>query len=89
MPLLHKQLDLEAGVGIERVFTDRQPQYPDLQGYFTVDFTRVQALFHTICQLSDLTRQLPGFYPVIEEIVEGFVEGFLTKLAASADASSA
>jgi hypothetical protein len=89
MPLLHKQLDLEAGVGIERVFTDCQPQYPDLQGYFTVDFTRVQALFHTICQLSDLTRQLPGFYPVIEEIVEGFVEGFLTKLAASADASSA
>jgi hypothetical protein len=80
---------VEAGVGIERVFTDFQPQYPDLQGYFTLDFTRVQALFNTICQLSDLTRQLPGFYPVIEEIVEGFVEGFLTKLAASAGASSA
>ena len=80
---------MEAGVGIERVFTDRQPQYPDLQGYFTVDFTRVQALFNTICQLSDLTHQLPAFYTVIEEFVEGFVEGFLTKLAASAGASSA
>ena len=78
---------MEARVGIERVFTDFQPQYPDLQGYFTVDFTRVQALFYTICQLPDLTRQLPGFYPVIEEIVEGFVEGFLTKLTASAGTS--
>ena len=30
------------------VFTDCQPQYPDLRGYFNADFTGVQALFDTI-----------------------------------------
>src|SRR5665647_533543 len=59
------------------VFTDCQPQYPDLQGYFNPDLTRVQALFITIRYLPDLTRHIPAAYSVIEEIVEGFVEAFL------------
>jgi hypothetical protein len=58
------------------VFTDRQPQYPDLQGDFNTGFTGVQALFDTIRPLPDLTRHLPAACSVIEEIVEGFVEGF-------------
>jgi hypothetical protein len=33
--------------------------------------------FFTIRHLPDLTRHLPAYYSVIEEIVEGFVEGFL------------
>ena len=70
------------------VFTDYQPQYPDLQGDFNADFTRVQAVFNTIRQLSDLTRHLHAFYSVIEEIVEGFVEGFLIGLEPFADVSS-
>jgi hypothetical protein len=59
------------------VFTDYQPQYPDLQGCFNFDFTGVQAFINTIRSLSDLTRHLPAYYSVIEEIVEGFIEGFL------------
>src|ERR1035438_5053395 len=58
------------------VFTDYQPQYPDLQGDFNFDFTGVQAVFNTIRQLPDLIRHLPAYYSVIEEIVEGFVEGY-------------
>ena len=58
------------------VFTDYQPQYPDLQGYFNAGFAGVQAVFITIRQLPDLTHHLPPYYSVIEEIVEGFVEGF-------------
>jgi hypothetical protein len=33
------------------VFTDCQPQYPDLQGDFNIDFTGVQTLFDTTLQL--------------------------------------
>jgi hypothetical protein len=58
------------------VFTDCQPQYPDLQGYFNADFTGLQEVSDTIRHLPDLTRHIPGTYSVIEEIVEGFVEGF-------------
>jgi hypothetical protein len=58
------------------VFTDCQPQYPDLQGYFNTGFTGLQAVFITIRHLPDLTRQIPAAYSVIEEIVEGFVEEF-------------
>jgi hypothetical protein len=57
-------------------FTDYQPQYPDLRGYFNADIARVQDVFDTIRQLSDLTRHIPASYSVIEEIVEVFVEGF-------------
>jgi hypothetical protein len=56
------------------VFIDYQPQYPDLQGYFNADFTGLQAVFSTIRSLPDLTRNLPAFYSVIEEIVEGFLD---------------
>jgi hypothetical protein len=58
------------------VFTDCQPQYPDLQSHFNADFTRPQKVSDTIRQLPDLTRHIPVAYSVIEEIVEGFVEGF-------------
>ncbi|MGD0351850.1 MAG: hypothetical protein ABSB84_16265 [Verrucomicrobiota bacterium] len=61
------------------VFTDNQPQYPDLQGDFNADYTGLQEVSDTIRQLPDLTRHLPAYYSVIEEIVEGFVEGFLTR----------
>jgi hypothetical protein len=56
------------------VFTDNQPQYPDLQGYFTADFTGVQEVYGPICALPDLTHHIPTAYSVVEEIVEGFVE---------------
>jgi hypothetical protein len=65
------------------VFTDCQPQYPDLQGYFNADFTGVQVVFNTIRQLPDLTRHLPAAYSVIEEIIEGFVESFLDGITSS------
>jgi hypothetical protein len=58
------------------VFTDCQPQYPDLQRYFNTGFTGVQALYETIRHIPDLTRHTPAAYSVIE----GFVEGFLTGL---------
>jgi len=58
------------------VFTDYQPQHPDFQGCSNTDFTGVQAVFVTTRQLSGLTRHVPPFCSVIEEIVEGFVEGF-------------
>jgi len=62
------------------VFTDCQPQCPDLQRHFNIDFTGLQAVFATTRCLPDLTRHMPAAYPVIEEIVEGFVEDFLNKL---------
>jgi hypothetical protein len=58
------------------VFTDNQPQYPDLQGFFNTDFKEVQEVFGTIPSIPDLTRRLHPYHSVIEEIVEGFVEGF-------------
>jgi hypothetical protein len=61
-------------------FTDCQPQYPDLQGYFNTGFTGVQALSDTIRFNSSPTRHAPTAYTVIEEIVEGFVEGLLIGL---------
>jgi hypothetical protein len=60
------------------VFTDCQPQYPDLQEDINADFTGLQEVSDTIRPLPDLTRHIPVAYSVIEEIVEGFVEGFLT-----------
>jgi hypothetical protein len=74
--LMHKHRSWRRGSESNEVFTDCQPQYPDLQGYFNADFTEVQEVFNTIRQLPDLTRHLPVSYSVIEEIVEGFVEGF-------------
>ena len=62
------------------VFTDHQPQNPELRGYFTAVFTGVQEVIYTIRQQSDLTRRTPRFYSVIEEIVEGFVEGFFDQV---------
>jgi hypothetical protein len=59
------------------VFTDYQPQYPDLQGYFNTDFTGAQAVFDTTRHLPDLTRHLYPACSGIEEIVEDFVEGFM------------
>jgi hypothetical protein len=52
-----------------------QPQYPDLQGKFIIDFTGLQEVFGTARHLPDLTRHVHAAYSVIEEIVEGFVEG--------------
>ncbi len=63
------------------VFTDCQPQYPDLQGYFNTGFRVIQAVFNTTRPLPDLTRHIHPYYSVIEEIVEGFVEGFWPALA--------
>jgi hypothetical protein len=37
---------------------------------------RVGIVSNTIRSLPDLTRHLPAYCSVIEEIVEGFVEGF-------------
>jgi len=64
------------------VFTDYQPQYPDLQGYFNADFTGLQEVSDIIRQLPDLTRHTPTAYSVIEEFVEGFVEGFFSIVTA-------
>jgi hypothetical protein len=58
--------------------TGCQPQYPDLQGDFNIDFARLQGVFGTTRHLPALTRHRHPTYSVIEEIVEGFVEGFLT-----------
>ncbi|MGA3283420.1 MAG: hypothetical protein ABSD57_03030 [Verrucomicrobiota bacterium] len=69
--------DWRRGSESNGVFTDYQPQYPDLQGDFNADFTGLQEVSDTIRQLPDLTHHLPAYYSVIEEIVEGFVEGFL------------
>jgi hypothetical protein len=54
-----------------------------LQRDFNSDFTGVQEAFGTIRSLSDLTRHLPTFYSVIDEIVEGFVEVFWDRAIAS------
>jgi hypothetical protein len=54
------------------VFTDDQPQYPDLQGYLYADFTRLREVSPTIRELPDLTRASPVTCSVIEELVEGF-----------------
>jgi hypothetical protein len=81
--MIHSSWDkIRRGSVFNEVFTDCQPQYPDLQGYFKADFTGLQAVFNTIRQLPDLTRHLPGYYSLIEEIVEGFVEGFLRRSTA-------
>ena len=45
-------------------------------GYSNAEFAGVQVLFNTIRQLPGLTRYLPAYYSVIEEIVEAFVEAF-------------
>jgi hypothetical protein len=60
------------------VFIGCQPQYPDLQGFYNIDFTAFQEVFVTTRHLPDLTRHLHPAYSVIEEIVEGFIEGLLT-----------
>ena len=65
------------------VFTDCQPQYPDLQGDFNADFTGLQEVSDPIRQLPNLTRHVPAASSVIEEIVEGFVESFLIRLGQS------
>jgi hypothetical protein len=62
------------------VFAGCQPQYPDLQAHFNIDFKGLQTVFGTTRHLPDLTRRLYPAYSVIEEIIEGFVEGFLTEL---------
>jgi len=46
------------------VFTNNQPQYPDLQGYFNADFTVVQEIFNTTRSLPHLTRRLHDYYSV-------------------------
>ncbi len=58
------------------VFTDHQPQYPDLQAHFDIDSKGVQAVFITAHHIPALTRHMPAAYSVIEEIVESFIEGF-------------
>ena len=85
---LRKALQINArnwrrGSESNAAFTDFQPQYPDLQGFFSIDFKGVQALFATIRPLPALTRRAHPACSVIEEIVEGFVEGFLPNSAAS------
>src|ERR1039457_1883262 len=62
------------------VFTDYQPQYPDLQGHSSIDSKGLQAVFGITRHLPDLTRHIPVAHSVIEEIVEGFVEGFFNGL---------
>jgi hypothetical protein len=54
-------------------FTDNQPQYPDLRGYFKADFTGVQAVSNTTRQPSNLTLYIPTAHTDIEVIVEGFL----------------
>jgi hypothetical protein len=73
---MHQRSNWRRGSESNEVFTDCQPQYPDLQGDINADFTGLQAIFNTIRSLPDLTRHIPAAYSVIEEIVEGFVEGF-------------
>jgi hypothetical protein len=58
------------------VFTNCQPQYPDLLGYFNLDSTGVQGPFDTTRHLPDVPRHIHPAYSVIEEIVEEIVEGF-------------
>jgi hypothetical protein len=72
---MRKSYGKRRGSESNEFFTDNQPQYPDLLSNLKVDFTGPQAVFCTIRQLPDLTRNLPALYSVIEEIVEGFVEG--------------
>jgi hypothetical protein len=54
-----------------------QPQYPDLQGHFSIDSEGVQGVFGTTRHLPALTRHAHAAYSVIEEFVKGFVESFL------------
>jgi len=72
---MHQRSNWRRGSESNDVFTDYQPQYPDLHGFFNIDFTGVQAISDTNRPLPDLTRHLLAYYSVIEEIVEGFVEG--------------
>jgi hypothetical protein len=60
----------------KEVLSGCQPQYPNLQGYFSFDYAGVHVDFSTTRHLPDLTRYKPAAYSVIEEIVEGFIEGF-------------
>jgi len=62
--------------GANEVFTDDEPQYPDLPGDINTVFKGVREVSATIRALPGLTRQSPVAYSVIEEIIEGFVEGF-------------
>jgi hypothetical protein len=77
---MHKHRSWRRGSESNDVFSGCQPQYPDLQGYFNIDFTGLQALFGTTRHTPDLTRHLHPAYSVIEEIVEGFVEKFFGRL---------
>jgi hypothetical protein len=78
---MHQRSNWRRGSESNEVFTDCQPQYPDLQGYFNADFMGLQEVSVTIRSLPDITRHLSAYYSVIEEIVEGFVEGFPSALA--------
>ena len=49
------------------IFTDNQPQYPDLQGIFNTDSIGVQALFGTIRPLPALN---PSTYPVCTRLLK-------------------
>jgi hypothetical protein len=73
---MHQRSNCRRGSESNGVFTDCQPQYPDLQGDFNANFTGLQEVSGTIHHMPDLTRHVPAAYSVIEEIVEGFVEGF-------------
>jgi hypothetical protein len=66
----------------KEVFTDSQPQYPDLQGFFNIDSKGLQTVFGTPRHLPDKKHHIHPAYSVIEEIVEGFVEGFSLMLEA-------
>ena len=81
-PPIKKRLNWRRGSESNDVFTDNQPQYPDLQSNFDIDSKGLQAVSSTTRHLPDLTRHLHPAHPVIEEIVEGFVESFFTDRAA-------
>jgi hypothetical protein len=80
-PLISQQKGWRRRSESNDVFTDCQPQYPDLQSYFNMDSKGLQEVFTTTRHLPALTRNAPTAYSVIEEIVEGFVEGFLHGIA--------
>jgi hypothetical protein len=65
--------DWRRGSESNEVFTDHQPQHPDLQEHFNAGFTGVQAPFTTTRRTPALSRHAPTFYSAIEEIVEGFL----------------
>jgi hypothetical protein len=61
--LLHTQLELEARVGIERVFVGHQSQYFDIRCYFAPYFIGVQAIFAT-------TRRLPAAHTPLARLLK-------------------